>query len=812
MMRHRSFCFALAICFWSGSMAQAPDTLSLSVTVADDQQAPLSHATVQLLRAADSSRITQHISDTTGKVLFSRLAAGNYLCLVSMVNYMDRYVPVGLLFDKSKKKELVVNLQPAGVVLQEMTVRGGPLPFRIMPGKTIVNVDAGITNAGATAMEVLEKSPGVSVGRDGSISLKGKQNVLILLDGKPAYVSGGDLVTLLSGMSAAQIDQIEIMDNPPAGYDAAGSAGVINIKTKKNRQKGFNGSLSLSAGQGRYPKSNNSLLLNYRTGKVNLFLNYSITANRNFTDLYALRSYYQADGKTLDALLEQPSYFTATGYNHTLKTGVDYFISKKTTAGITMTGLLLNRSGQGTGLAKWMDPAGVTDSVVNTQSSNQTHWKNGGINFNWRTVFDASRELTADVDWLVYKLGGQQSFQNTVSGPSGYQEQLQGNLPSDLHIFSAKADYMQQLLGEARFTAGWKTSHVTTDNVADYLYKEDSVWTQDLSKSNHFLYAENIQAVYTNLEKKAGRWDLQGGLRYEYTGYQAEQLGNAIQKDSAFSRKYNNLFPTALVSYKADSQHVFSFSAGRRIDRPAFQKLNPFVYVINKYTYEQGNPYYRPQYTWNMELSHQYKDILVTTLGYSVTRDYFSQIFLTDSTGLIIYTEGNLKMMENLSLTVSAQLTPLPFWSLNMEGTLNYKKLGGTVWNDRRAKMLEINLTMNNQFRFKKGWAAEASGFFIGRELELQEITDPAGQLSLGVSKQVFQSKGTIKLNVRDIFYSQAMQGLTHFQQATEYFKLTRDTRVCTIAFTYRFGKVMKSMPARQGGAGDEIKRVTPGG
>jgi len=137
--------------------------------------------------------------------------------------------------------------------------------------------------------------------------------------------------------------------------------------------------------------------------------------------------------------------------------------------------------------------AGVTDSVIDTKSDNKSHWKSGGANFNWRTVFDASRELTADIDWLVYHLGSEQSFQNTLSGPGGYNEFIQGNLPSDLHIFSAKLDYAQALFGKARLTAGWKTSHVTTDNVADYLYKKDSGWVQDLGKTNHFLYTEKFR-------------------------------------------------------------------------------------------------------------------------------------------------------------------------------------------------------------------------------------------------------------------------------------------------------------------------------
>jgi iron complex outermembrane receptor protein len=306
---------------------------------------------------------------------------------------------------------------------------------------------------------------------------------------------------------------------------------------------------------------------------------------------------------------------------------------------------------------------------------------------------------------------------------------------------------------------------------------------------------------------------LQGGLRYEYTTYDANQLGNRIRKDSAFSRHYHNLFPNVLISYKADTLHQFSMSAGRRIDRPLFQKLNPFLFVLNKYTYERGNPYYLPQYTWNFELTHQYKELLTTSLSYSHTTDYFSQIFLNDSNQTMIYTEGNVGSLQNIGLSVSVQTECWPWWLLSASMAANHKKIKGFVYNSYTATMAQMTLNINNQFQFKKGWAAELSGFYITRnQNDLQEVLDPTGQVSAGLSKQVFQHKGTLKLTIRDIFYTQAMQGLTSFKQAQEYFKLTRDSRVATIAFTWRFGKPAKGAGRRSaGGAADEIQRVGAG-
>jgi len=687
-------------------------------------------------------------------------------------------------------------LQPVAGILKDVTVTAKKPFIQQLPDKTIVNVDAGITNAGTTVMEVLEKSPGVTVDKDGNISLKGKPGVQVMIDGKLSQLAGSDLQNLLTGLSASQVEQIELMDNPSAKYDAAGNAGIINIKTKKTKQQGFNGTVTVAYGQGRYPKNNNNLLINYRNGSFNYFLNYSLNENRGFTDLYALRTYFKKDG-AVDALLEQPYYTRGGGYTHTLKAGADYFLNSATTVGIALNGLLLSRNYKGNSTASWMDANRVVDSTINTTSTSSNKWEHGGININARHNFSASRELTADLDYLTYDMHSDQLFENRIDMPGSTADGSKGNLPSTLHIVSAKADYTQQS-STIKWETGWKSSHISIDNLAQYYYLQSGDWKDDLGKSNHFLYRENIHAIYANGETKAGKWNFQAGLRYEYTAYQAKQLGNAVVKDSSFNRNYNSLFPTAFITYKADSINSFTVMGGRRIDRPAFQTLNPFVYIINKYTLQQGNPYISPQYTWNIELAHVYKDILTTSINYNFIKNYFSQIFLSDtSSGTIVYTEGNVGKMQHVGLSVSVQLSPLAWWSFSAEADLTHKKIEGFLWNNYKASITQLTVSMNNQFRFNKGWAAELTGFYISKsQNDLQEVLDPTGQVSAGISKQVLKNRGSFKLTCRDLFYTQAMAGLTHFETVNEYFKLKRDTRVCTIAFTYRFGKKMKE-PAK---------------
>ena len=793
--------FLLTMAHCAGSFAQ--DQTGLQLSIINQLKEPLPRASVEILDR-DSALLRIESTDEKGQCLISNLPAAHLL----RVSHSG-YAPAFALVDRSTNSQTII-LQPSVAVMGNVTVAARRPLVEFKPGKTIVNPDASISNAGTNILEALEKMPGVTVDRDGNISLKGKAGVTVMIDGKPTYLDPAQLASLLQGMNTSQVNQVEIMENPPARYDAAGNAGVINIRLKKNLQRGFNGSISSTYGQGFYDKNNHNLQLNLRSGKWNVFANYSTNFSGYFTRIYALRRYFENDG-SLNRQLEQNSFLNGRQKIHNLRTGVDLAINNKTSIGAAFSGLLLERKGKGNSLAGWMSAAGQTDSVIRTLSNTLVDWRNAGMNLNFKHVFSSGREWTADLDLIGYRIDNSQVFDNYLQLPGYYRESTRAEIPSEINIISAKTDYVHQVR-KTRLETGWKTSRITTDNLADYKMLDNGNWQPDLGKSNHFLYEEFIHALYGSAETKSGKWSIQSGLRYEMTSYKANQLGNAIVKDSSFSRNYNSLFPSLMASVELDSSNQLSFSAGRRIDRPAFQKLNPFLFIINKYTYQVGNPYYRPQFTWNFELTHMFKQLLVTGISYSTTNDYFSQVFPVDDNGIVLYTEGNLGRLQNFGLSLGLQLSPTNWWSVNTQAVLNHKKMEGVIDRPYTAKITQLHLNMNNQFRFGKGWSAELSGFYTSRsQHDIQEIVDPAGQVSLGIGKTILKNKGTIRFAARDLFYTQWMKGNTEFTDADEYFKLTRDTRVGTISFVYRFGKAFKSARRSQGAAKEEIERVGNG-
>ncbi|HMK05049.1 MAG TPA: outer membrane beta-barrel family protein [Ferruginibacter sp.] len=784
----------------------APDFI---LTVLNERSEPAEAATVELLK--DNKLVKAGITDAKGMARFEKMAAGDYIFSVTIKGYQPK--TTGIYHFPSTVNSGIITLQSAKTTLQEVSVTGRKPFVQHKQGKVILNVEAAVTNVGTTVLEVLEKSPGVTVDRNGGIALQGKTGVLVLIDDKPTYLSGADLNNLLSSMSSSQVELIELMANPPAKYDASGNAGIINIKTKKNKVKGFNGSFTVSASQGIYPKNNNSLLLNYRRGKFNTFLTYSMNLSKYLTDIYALRKYFDNNG-ALTAILDQPTYFSGTVFNNTLKAGVDYYAGSKTTIGLVLGGTTVHRKGASDAGATWLDPTGNIDSTIYTTSSSNNKFKTGSVNLNLRHTISSQQDLAVNIDWLSYDISSKQHFDNQFLATDGYKESSTGNIPTAIQIVSGKLDHTLRFGKNNSLRSGWKSSHIDTDNTASYQNFDGITWQEDYGKSNHFLYKENIHALYSSLETKYRRFSMQGGLRYEYTGYNAHQLGNVQQKDSAFSRNYSGLFPSGYISYEADSSNNFTLTAGRRIDRPAFQKLNPFTFIINKYTYQTGNPFFLPQYSWNFQLGHQYKNILTTSVSYSIIKNYFSQLFLTDTAqDILFYSEGNVGKARNFGLSSTLMVSPFKWWSLTAQANFNHKELKGFNGNENfRSDINQLNININNQFTIRKKYTAEISGFYTSRARnDLQEVLYPTGQLSLGVSRPVLKKKGTLKFSARDIFYTNAMEGLTRFENATEYFILRRDSRVISLSFSYRFGKAYKTTKRTAGSAGDEIERVGNG-
>ena len=434
-------CLFLLLFFYLHGFTQEQDQRSIRIIILDEQKNPLPGSTVHLLNK-DSVAVYTGVANASGSIEFMDLNSGKYRVRASQAGYENGY-STWVDLEKNTSFSDIVVLKAKSRELKTVTVVSKKPPIQFLPDKTVINPEANITNAGATIMDVLEKSPGITVARDGNIIMKGKPAVTVLIDGKPTQLSGADLQAYLSGISASQVDVIELIENPGAKYDASGNAGIINIKLKSNKLKGFNGSMNLSAGQGIYSKTGNSLNLNYRNGKINWFMNYGMRANREMMELYTLRKYFDIN-KEDSALLEQPNISRTRITGHNLKTGFDFFVNNKTTLGLVFNGGIFDRKANAFAAIDWMGPDYQIDSSINTWGQNNVEFKRAGVNLNGKHKINEHSELTADIDYVRFTIHSDQNYQTQLSTSGSNIEATKGNFPSKLDIITAKVDYSRR--------------------------------------------------------------------------------------------------------------------------------------------------------------------------------------------------------------------------------------------------------------------------------------------------------------------------------------------------------------------------------
>lgn len=822
-MRKNSITFIVVLVTAMQTWAQLPPG-RISGRVSDNQQQPLAAVTINLLRAGDSSLVKIALSNAKGEYLFEQVPAGDYRLQLTAVGFATQFSSlISIKEDKNQWEMEPMQLSQATKDIGGVTVTARRPFIESRIDKTVVNVDASPTSAGSTALEVLEKSPGIMVNNDGVISLRGKAGVTVMLDGRQTYLSATDLANLLRNMPASAIDQIEIMTNPSARFDAAGNSGIINIKTKKGRAGGFNGSVMVGFTSSFFtqngnlyviPKTQNSFNFNYRKNKINFFGNYNpnIFRGRNRQQINRV---VLDDTKTPQGYVDVESRFRFGNNNHTLKLGLDYFADKKNTFGVVLTGFDFSGHPRPYTTTTTADPDGNVITEMRSFTDNRLRFRNFTSNFNYRHQFDTTgRELTADLDYVAYdnisRMTLSTDFYDESGQPAASSLLLRGRLPSAINIYSAKTDYVHPLKGGARFEAGLKASYVSNDNLVDYTRWIDSKWVPD-DRSNHFVYKENIMAAYANASGKWGKWSLQGGLRLETTTSRGYQVTN----DSSFRREFVNLFPSVFASYALNPENQLTLSYSRRITRPNYQDLNPFVFFLDSLSYRRGNPFLTPQFTHNIELSHSFKGKFITTFNYNHTTDVIAQIMRPD--GDIVYlTTDNVARYRNIGIALTAPLTLARWWNVNLFANVynnHYKGVFDTRPLDLGYTSFLVNMTQT--FTLKQGLTLELSGFYRGRTMEQLIVSEPMYMFSFGGQKTVLNGKGTVRLNVRDPFWLQRFKGHVQYDLVDSRISNRWDNRQVTATFTYRFGKSTPQNQAprrRNSAAQDEQNRVGQGG
>ncbi len=684
----------------------------------------------------------------------------------------------------------------------------------------ILNVEGTINAVGNDALELLRKSPGVMVDKDDNISLAGKNGVQVYIDGKPSPLSGPDLANFLKSTQSSQIESIEIITNPSAKYEAAGNAGIINIRLKKNKSFGTNGSANLGYVQGVYPKYNGGLNLNHRNKSINVFGTYNYNNSHSLMKMNSTRDQF-------DTLFDQKNRMNIFVKSHSYKAGVDYFINKKSTLGAMVNGNIADIDVNSSGPMYFTYiPTGMLSRILDASNENERSMNNFNANLNYRYAVTGGAELNIDADYGSFNINSNQFQPNYYYQPDGTTEISRAvyNMiaPSDIDLVSLKTDYEQNFKG-GRLGIGGKIGLVNTDNDFQRYNVFSSNKILDTLKSNRFEYNENINALYVNYNKQLKKGIMfQLGVRAENTNIKGTstgyaQAGNAlIPFDSTFKRNYIDLFPSAALTFNKNPMKQWTISYSRRIDRPAYQDLNPFEFKLNEYTFLKGNTNLRPQYTNSIDITNIYKYRLTTKLTFSHVNDIFAQIPDTIDKTKGFLTKKNLATQNVVALSISYpfQYKWYSFFAALNSNFSHYKADFGGNGRIVDQKVFSVTYYMQNSIDLGKGWKGEVTGLFISPSVWQGFFrTSSMGSVDLGLQKALFDGKANVKFAVSDIFQTMKWSGTSDFAGVKSNFSGQGEMPQFKINFSYRFGNSqVKAARQRKSALEEEKKRAEGGG
>ncbi|WP_462254453.1 outer membrane beta-barrel protein [Ferruginibacter sp.] len=777
-------------------------------------------ATVMLHHAKDSALAKTAVSNSTGNYELLAIKPGNYFISTTVAGMIKASSAIIEVKENENATVAAIIVTPATKNLQGVTVTSQKPMIEVRADKTILNVEGTINAVGNDALELLRRSPGVMVDKDDNLSLAGKNGVQVFIDGKPSPLSGSDLANYLKSLQSAQIESIEIITNPSAKYEAAGNAGIINIRLKKNKSYGTNGSVSAGYVQGTYAKYNGGLNINNRNKYINAFGNYNYNNGDNLMT-------FNSRKEQLDTLFTQSNRIIFKNNTHSFKGGLDYFINAKSTIGAIVSGNIASNdiTTAGPMYFTYM-PTGQLNRILKATNTNEMTRNNVNTNINYRYAVANGKELNIDADYGYFKIRSDQYQPNFYYQPDGVTEisRIIYNMlsPTDIDLFSFKTDYEQNYKG-GRLGIGGKIGIVNTDND----FKRYDVFTSgkvmDTAKSNRFKYKENINALYANYNKqlKTGIM-VQFGVRAENTHSRGNSTGlqkvntQYVQFDSSFKRDYIDFFPSAAITFNKNPMKQWTISYSRRIDRPAYQDLNPFEFKLNEYTFMKGNTLLRPQYTNSFGVTHIYKYKLTTALNYSHVKDIFAQVPDTVDKTKGFLTKKNLATQDIASINISYPFQ-YKWYSFFATTNANYSKYQADFGGGNRKvdqSVFAFTFYMQNSFKLGKGFTGEISTLYISPSIWQGFFKSAAmGTVDAGLSKSVFKNKGTIKAAVSDIFQTMKWSGTSNFAGVISNVNGRGEMPLFKLNFNYRFGNSqVKAARQRKSAVEDENKRTQSSG
>lgn len=784
----KKYFYFLLLSFLIVSFAHAQVKITGKVHSADHLPLPL--ATAYLMKANSAVVLKAVVTNESGEYQFTDVGPGNYLVEAKMVGYTSNRSS-SFAIDKSDYSPAVIELIADNRKLEEVTVEGKRPMVESKPGKLILNVENSPLAAGNNALDIVQRAPGVSLDNNNNLQLMGQSGVAVTIDGRQTYMSGEQLLSFLKSTDGNQIKSVEVITTRSAKDDAEGAVGTINIVLKKNRMEGFNGTFNLTAGSGEKFKGNSSLSLNYKKNNTTLFGSYAYSDEKSYRKLYIDRV-IQNDGKK--KYFNQKSTLDEDERNHSYRFGVEQKTSSRNTLTLQFNGSNNTEYNDNDSRTNIGTTVSAYDTILSSSSSFKELFDRYSANLNNEFRIDSNgRKLTVDLDWSKFRSNKRVTYRNEYFDADMKSvaplENERSRMPIGIDIYVAKFDYEHPLSKKSKLEMGGKYSNVKSDN--DLLFEKlqkDFVWINDPTRTNHFVYKEQIVAGYLDYNTSIGQWSLKAGVRGEYT----MSDGNSLTKSKRVKRDYFQLFPNANLTYSLNENHILSIGYTRKVTRPNYRQLNPFDYYIDKLTFERGNPYLNPQFSNEFTLNYTLLQRYNVTLGVNDVKDAIVESMGQDSVrGETWVVRENLGRNLTSYLNLNIPVTVLKIWSMNNNITGIYFDFDGMISGipiRRKSFLLQAN-SMHNLKLSKSLMANVNLRYFSPFKYSVYDL-EGRWDMEVGATKTFKDQRSSLKLAVSDLFNTGNQNLVTTFGQFDSQIRQRQDRRIIRLTYSYKFGNL----------------------
>eukprot|EP01133_Synstelium_polycarpum_P014006 gene14006-16510_t len=796
-------CLILFLFLISISAATAQSAKVKGTIIEKSNGQPLPFASVLLIHLPDSLKNGVQMSNEKGQFTFTTVREGKYILKVIAVGYTTSQSQPFLLAHTDLNLP-ALSLSTDVRTLNEVNIQHKLPVVNYQADRTVLNVEQ-MNTAGDNTLEVLQKAPGIRLDKDDNLIFKGKSGVNVMIDGKMSYMSGTELNTYLKSLPASVLSKIELISNPPASFDAAGSAGIINIILKRNKMQGSNGSVTAGIGQGKYEKANGSILLNNNTGKISTYVRLSAGRYNSYNRLTMNR-------QIGDEQFNQVNYWHPQGMAYNYAAGADYFMTERHTLGIQFKGFTEPEKTMVNSNSVNYNAAGQQAGRVEMTNPQRNQSGNSAFNLNYRFKIDtAGRELNFDANYVNYNNNKNETFVNTYftadNNLAGPAIDLRNNGNGSVSIYALKIDYKHPFSKSLLMEAGWKSSWVDSKSDLKFDSLKTQGWIQDPRRTNLFLYKENINALYTSFSKSFDKVELKAGLRAEQT------IGNGSSSGtvSDISRKYLQLFPSAFLTWKVTADHLLNSSYTRRINRPSYGSLNPFTFYTDPYTAIQGNPMLLPSFSNSYELNYSYKNFRVLNISYAKTnQDVTTVIYQNDVSKQSISKYENLGQTTSLYFATGSPFDVTKWWNTNNDLSIAFDRTRSAVQGGNyNFSRWSWSISSDNNFTLPKDYVLNIYSSYNSPSVSGLFKTLAAYTLNVGVKKTLMNKNATLSFKVNDVFATSRFRGILQYNNVNTYWQNEWESRRVSLSFSYKFGNMkLKTARNRKTGTSEEEGRV----